>query len=84
MANTQFKHWTKLDYVGGEHPIHLFEQDTFRAVADVHIIADPVLFWQPPSVAVFRGANTLLPSQEGFIFKYNLVLFSDCTCVVGI
>jgi len=75
VANTQLKHWTKLDYVGGEHSIYLFEQDAFRTVADVHIIADPVLFWQPPSVAVFWGGNTLLPSQGGVIFKYNPVLF---------
>jgi len=75
VANTQLKHWTKLDYVGGEHPIYLFEQDVFRTVADVNIIADPVLFWQPPSVAVFWGGNTLLPSQGGVIFKYNPVLF---------
>jgi len=47
-----------------------------------------LLFWQPPSVASFRGGNTLLLSYGGFTFEYNHVLFSFslhmCVLFVGV
>ena len=39
-----------------------------------------LLFWKPPSVAGFRGAYTPLPSEGGFIIKYNHFFFLAHVC----